>query len=101
MNFLTVFRRSAIASHRKPVQPDWVEGRRHGVAPTEPDFASSWFDSSWLLRAGLQITEHESADPVSNDLPLGWWLEGPCAAPARMTMSSGLAVLSPSSRPCR
>ncbi len=44
-----------------------------------------WFDSSWSLRAGLQITEHASVDPVANDLPLGWWLEGPGAAkpPAR------------------
>lgn len=33
-----------------------------------------WLDSTWALRAGLQITEHESADRVVNDLPLAWWL---------------------------
>jgi hypothetical protein len=33
-----------------------------------------WFDSTWALHVGLQITEHESADRVVNDLPLAWWL---------------------------
>ena len=33
-----------------------------------------WFDSSWALRAGLQITEHETTDRVVNDLPAAWWL---------------------------
>lgn len=48
-----------------------------------------WFDSSWALRAGLQITEHETTDRVVNDLPIAWWLawqvapQRAAAAPAR------------------
>jgi hypothetical protein len=42
-------------------------------AEAEPA-ACGWFDSSWALHAGLQITEHESVDRVVNELPLAWWL---------------------------
>ncbi len=98
MNFLTVFRRHPAMPTRKPAQPDWVEGRSKRPETVEPEFANSWFDSSWLLREGLQITEHVSVDPVANDLPLGWWLEGPCASTTRVAVA---CAISPSSRPCR
>jgi hypothetical protein len=42
--------------------------------------AAGWHDSSWALRVGVQVTEHDSVVAVANDLPLGWWLSGPGAA---------------------
>lgn len=52
------------------------------AAPGDDDpTGCGWFDSSWHLRAGLQITEHSQVDVVASDLPLAWWLEGPCAVP--------------------
>lgn len=98
MNFLTVFRRHGVAPQRRLTQPDWVEGRPKRPEAAQPDDAASWFDSSWLLREGLQITEHVSVGPVANDLPLGWWLEGPCAATTRVAVA---CAISPSSRRCR
>jgi len=84
MKLFAVFRRSARPQCRRRAQPDWVDA----AAPPEPAAegedptaaAGSWFDSSWLLRTGVQVTEHEAVDPVANDLPLGWWLDGPAAA---------------------
>ena len=39
--------------------------------PHEEPAGCGWFDSSWTLRRGLQITELAPADAA---LPLGWWL---------------------------
>ena len=49
--------------------------------------ACGWFDSSWALRAGLQITEHETTDRVVNELPLAWWLAWQPAPPAGSPVS--------------
>lgn len=92
MNLLAAFRRDPLPRRRRHVQPAWVDG-----APATPPAAAddatadadSWFDSSWVLRSGVLVTEHTTLDPVANDLPLGWWLDGPGA------------VRSPSSPPCR
>lgn len=44
-----------------------------GDQPDEPDGLAGcgWFDSSWCLRSGLQITEIDTVDAV---LPVSWWL---------------------------
>jgi hypothetical protein len=84
MNLFAAFRRAA-SPRRRPAQPDWVDApapAAHADADDDATAAAgSWFDSSWLLRAGAQVTEHDSVDPVANDLPLGWWLDGPAARP--------------------
>jgi hypothetical protein len=84
MNLFAAFRRAA-SPRRRPVLPDWVDAPAPAVAADADDDATaaagSWFDSSWLLRSGVQVTEHDSVDPVANDLPLGWWLDGPAAQP--------------------
>jgi len=41
-----------------------------------------WFNSSHELHAGLLITEHDSPDPVANDLPLDVWLAWHVAGPS-------------------
>lgn len=84
MNLFASFRRAA-STRRRTARPDWVDAPVQAEAAdvdTDGDAtaaAGSWFDSSWLLRAGVQVTEHECVDPVANDLPLGWWLDGPAA----------------------
>ena len=50
-----------------------------------------WFDSSWALRAGLQITEHETTDRVVNELPLAWWLAWQ-PAPQRAAVATSAAA---------
>jgi hypothetical protein len=42
--------------------------------PTDAAQASGWLVSSWELREGLAVTEHDSIDRVVNELPLCWWL---------------------------
>ena len=55
----------------------------------EPESAGcGWFDSSWTLHAGLQITEDDSVDRVVNELPLAWWLAWQPAAPSLAPMAS-------------
>jgi hypothetical protein len=33
-----------------------------------------WYDSSWELERGLNVTEHLDPDAVAPLLPLSWWL---------------------------
>lgn len=51
-----------------------------------------WFDSSWNLRQGLQITEIDTNDAT---LPLGWWLAWQ-AAPQRALVLAAAREASPS-----
>jgi hypothetical protein len=93
MSLLTRFRRATPSRPRRIAQPAWVAGGPPETADAGDDPAAdagSWFDSSWVLRSGVLVTEHATLDPVANDLPLGWWLDGP-----------GATLVSPSSPPSR
>lgn len=69
MNLLAVFRRSTrhVTAARRPRRgPDWVDAATAAPRLPEDDAATaapgSWFDSSWVLRAGVSVTEHPAAD---------------------------------------
>lgn len=43
--------------------------------PVEPEVrACGWFDSSWELRQGLDVTEHTCPDDAARALGLDGWL---------------------------
>jgi hypothetical protein len=92
MKLLSVLCWRWFASRRRPVRHALSCGTPiDGVLQEEivEPVGCGWFDSSWALHAGLQITEHETTDRVVNDLPLAWWLawqpapQRGAAAPAR------------------
>jgi hypothetical protein len=71
-----VTRRRRAPSLRRPA--DWVDAMSFDAASPaddEPPRGCGWFDSSHELRAGLVVQEHGSPDAVSNELPLGDWLQ--------------------------
>ena len=43
----------------------------------EPDPGSGcgWFDSSWELRHGLKVTEHQDFERLPPEVPLEWLLQ--------------------------
>ncbi len=57
-----------------------------------PATGCGWFDSSWHLQHGLQITELETTDAA---LPLGWWLAWQ-TAPQRVLVLAAAREASPS-----
>lgn len=79
LRLLRGLRRSAPRSARRGL-PFWMFGAAEPQADDSVPVATGWHDSSWVLRAGVQVTEHDSVVSVANDLPLGWWLTGPGAA---------------------
>ena len=83
MNLLAALRHRAgqtpqAVARRRRAAPDWVEATLASAPPPEDDAATaapeSWFESSWVLRSGVSVTE--------------------LAAPE-------LPALTPSSPPCR
>lgn len=76
---------------RGPHRPPAAETAEH-----DGPQGCGWFDSSFELRAGLCVTEHDSPDRVANDLALDVWLAwhlaghgGPATA-AQACASSGV-----------
>lgn len=85
MKFITKLRRlyrlrRAAPRATRHVLPFWMFDAATPRAEDAVPVATGWHDSSWALRAGVQVTEHDSVVAVANDLPLGWWLNGPGAA---------------------
>ena len=85
MKLMATLRRLSCLRHVQPRQvhralPFWMFDTAAPRADEAVPVATGWHDSSWVLRDGVQVTEHDSVVPVANDLPLGWWLNGPGAA---------------------
>jgi hypothetical protein len=51
-----------------------TSGDDHPAQRAEPT-GCGWFESSFHLREGAEVREHEVLDPIVNDLPLAWWIE--------------------------
>lgn len=53
---------------RRPA-PDWVDATLAPAPPPEDDAATaapqSWFESSWVLRSGVSVTELAAPEPLA------------------------------------
>lgn len=84
-------RRRAAPQQPRDAAALWVDAvcAEAEAPPDEPACGCGWFESSFELHSGLQVTEHLSPEPVVNELPLGWWLDWQLiAAPANGARSA-------------
>ena len=63
---------AAPTRERAPALAEADDGRVAGDAQAAP--VCGWFESSYELGRGLEVTEHASADAIAGSLPLADWI---------------------------